>query len=195
MEQKDYRLSAIMYTDIVGFSRLMEKNESVDFDELPPRDYILNGCKGREARSIRSLFLKEGELEMWNAQLQAKYRAIKEEFCLYEHEQIDDADIVLISYGSTYRICKSVKDKARAKGMQVGTFRPISLWPFPYQHIRDLCAKKRKLLVVEMSAGQMLEDVRLAVNGACPVFFKGRTGGGIPDEEKILEKIEEILAL
>jgi len=85
--------------------------------------------------------------------------------------------------------------KARKKGLRVGAVRPITLWPFPSKEIRALCDKKRKFLVVEMSAGQMVEDVRLAVEGASPVFFKGRTGGGIPDEGKILNKIEEILAL
>lgn len=172
---------------------VMKKNEAIPFDSLPEKEYILTGCKGRPARCIRSLFLKEGELEKWNQQLQEKYRSIERSLRRYEALHVDNAELVLISYGSTARICKAVMSKAREKGLAVGSFRLISLWPFPYEEIRALCDKKRTFLVVEMSAGQMVEDVRLAVEGRSPVHFKGRTGGGIPDEDKILAKIEGIL--
>ncbi len=157
------------------------------------KDYVLDGCSGREPRLIRSLFLREGELEKWNAKIQENYRVIEREICKYEEFHTKDSDLVLVAYGSTYRICKSVMDTARQKGLKVGLFRPISLWPFPYDEVASIADKKRNFLVVEMSAGQMVEDVRLAVNGRSPVYFKGRTGGGVPDEGKILEKIEEIL--
>ncbi|MBU1863344.1 MAG: 3-methyl-2-oxobutanoate dehydrogenase subunit VorB, partial [Candidatus Omnitrophica bacterium] len=158
------------------------------------KDYILNGCKGREPRCIRSLFLREGELEGWNARLQEKYRTIEREVVRAETLCTDDADLILVAYGSTFRICKAVMHKARRAGLHVGLIRPITLWPFPSEIIASICNRKRKLLVVEMSAGQMVEDVRLAVNGKTKVFFRGRTGGGIPDEGKILHRIEEIIS-
>ena len=101
--------------------------------------------------------------------------------------------MILTAYGSVFRICKAVMTEARKKGYKVGIIRPITLWPFPYKQISRLSDASRKFLVVEMSSGQMVEDVRLAVNGKSEVFFKGRTGGGVPDEKKIMRKIEEIL--
>lgn len=160
---------------------------------LPEKDYILDGCKGREPRCIRSLFLGEGELEGWNQKLQEKYRTIERECNRAEVMYVDDAEVVLIAYGSTFRICKAVMTQARKRGLRIGLIRPITLWPFPYETIRRVCTRKRKVLVVEMSAGQMVEDVRLAIAGETEVFFKGRTGGGIPEEDKILKKIEEII--
>lgn len=156
------------------------------------RDYILDGCKDREARSVHSLFLQEGELEQWNERLQKKYRSIEKNLIEAEELFTDDAEVILIAYGSTSRICKAVLKKARSQGKKIGLMRPISLWPFPYERIRSLCKKNRKFIVVEMSAGQMIEDVQLAISGACEVYFKGRMGGGIPDEDKILEKIDEV---
>ena len=164
-------------------------------ENLPEKDYVLNGCRGRSPRCIRSLFLQEGDLETWNAGLQDKYTRISRELKRAEEMYTKDADVILVAYGSTFRICKSVMMKARGQGMKVGIVRPITLWPFPSAVFAQIARRKCKMLVVEMSAGQMIEDVKLAVNGKCEVFFKGRTGGGIPEEGKILEKIEGILKL
>ncbi len=164
-----------------------------EVNKRPELDYILNGCKGREPRVIRSLFLGEGELEEWNAKLQDKYRNLEIELNRAEEINVNDAELILIAYGSTFRICKAVMTQARRRGLRVGLIRPITLWPFPYATIKNISDRKRKILVVEMSSGQMVEDVRLAVAGEAKVYFTGRTGGGIPEEDKILDKIEEIL--
>ncbi len=167
-------------------------SNGVEIDNNFSDDYRLDGCRGRRPRRIRSLYLGEGELEWWNRELQKKYRLIEKELTLYEEEYINDAEIVLVAYGSSARICKSVVLNARELGYRVGLFRPITLWPFPYERLSFLSGGGRKFLVVEMSAGQMLEDVKLALGDRSEVFFKGRMGGGVPDEERILKKIEEI---
>lgn len=162
------------------------------FPELPEKDYKLDGCRDREPRSVHSLYLKEGELEELNNELQEKYKVIQKDVCRVEVINEEDSELFLVAYGSVFRICRSVMQEARKRGYKVGIIRPITLWPFPSEKIASLCGGGRNFLVVEMSAGQMVEDVRLAVNGEAGVYFKGRTGGGVPDESKIMKKIEEI---
>lgn len=130
-------------------------------------------------------------LERHNLGLQEKYRTIEKKEVRYEGLYLDSSDILLVAYGSSARICKSVVRKARKKGERLSMFRPITLWPFPTKILRRLSVKLKSILVVEMSAGQMLQDVRLAVEGRCPVEFYGRMGGGIPREEDIIKKISK----
>lgn len=154
------------------------------------KPWALTGCKGRAPNIIKSLILAEGALEAHNIKLQEKFKLISQAEVRAEALNIKECDIALVAYGSVARIARASMDMARAKGLKVGLIRPITLWPFPDKVIENACVSAKKLLVVEMSAGQMVEDVRLAVNGRAQVEFYGRMGGGIPSEEEILQRIE-----
>ena len=160
--------------------------------EPPAKDWILTGAAGRKPRMIRSLLLGEGELEKHNHHLQEKFGRIKENELLYEEIELSDADLVLVAYGTSARIARAAMTQARSEGIKAGMIRPITLWPFPEKIIADTSSRTKSFLVVEMSAGQMIEDVKLAVEGKAPVHFYGRTGGEIPTVEEIISKIREI---
>ena len=159
------------------------------------KSWALTGCKGRRPNVVKSFYLKEGDLEDFNIKLQKKYKAIqqKEERC--EKFFIDDAKIILVAYGSMARIAKQAVSKLREEGKKIGLIRPISLWPFPQEIFRRIASSPRckTFLVIEMSYGQMVEDVRLALNCKAPVEFLGRGGGGIPNEKEIVEKVRSLL--
>ncbi len=156
------------------------------------KPWALTGCKGREPNIIKSFFMKEGDLEKFNLKLQKKYKLIKVTEQRYEGLCLNDAKIILVAYGSMARIAKGVVARLRAKGKKIGLIRPITLWPFPQNLFRQIALKHKKarFLVLEMSYGQMVEDVKLALNGKLPVDFFGRSGGGIPTEEEIIKKIK-----
>lgn len=153
------------------------------------KSWALTGCRGRKPRVIKSLLLGDGKLEALNNKLQTKYNTIKEKETRYETLNTDDAEIILVGYGSVARILKSVMARLRKKKKRIGLLRPITLWPFPSKPLKDLSCKAKRFLVVEMSTGQMLEDVKLAVGDGTKVEFYGRTGGGIPSEEEIIKKV------
>ncbi|MCX7590637.1 MAG: 3-methyl-2-oxobutanoate dehydrogenase subunit VorB, partial [Kiritimatiellae bacterium] len=159
----------------------------------PPKPWALTGAKGRPPNMIRSIFLVETELEELNLRLQAKYAQIAANEVRFEERFVDDCEVLLVAYGTSARIAKGVLVEARRNGHRVGLHRPITLWPFPYRRLYDLAGKVKAILVVEMSSGQMLEDVRLAVEGRVPVFFEGRMGGLVPREGDILEAVEAIV--
>ncbi len=188
-----YRNPVLILADgILG--QMMEPVEiREETSKATEKDWIPTGAKGREARTIRSLILDEGELEKHNCHLQEKFRAIKQNEVLYEEIELNDADIVLVAYGTSARIARAALTQARKSGIKVGMIRPITLWPFPEDIIASTASRAKSLLVVEMSAGQMVEDVRLAVGGKVPVHLHGRTGGGVPTAEEIGEKIKELL--
>lgn len=175
--------------------QMMEPVQIKTEDEMPkPPDkpWALTGCAGRKPRIIKSLLLGEGALEEHNKRLQEKFGRIKEAETRSQTFYTKDSDIILVAYGSVARMAKAAMETARAKGMKVGMIRPTTLWPFPDKVIEEAAGRARKFLVVEMSAGQMVEDVRLAVNGRVSVEFYGRMGGGVPTEEEILERIEAL---
>lgn len=153
------------------------------------KPWALTGCKGRKPNTIRSLLLKEGVLEELNLKLQKKYNLITKNELRFEKYKTEDADIVIVSYGTSSRISRASVDRLRKNKIKAGLFRPISLWPFPYGALRAMNKVNRKFLVVEMSSGQMIEDVRLAIQDDSRVSFYGRMGGGIPSEEEIIGKI------
>lgn len=162
-------------------------------DSGQAKPWALTGCKGRSPNVIKSLILAEGALEEHNKKLQAKYKEASLNEVRFEAVHTKDSDIVIVAYGSVARMAKSSMETARAKGLKVGLIRPITLWPFPDKAIEEACRSAKKILVVEMSAGQMVEDVRLAVNGKVPVEFYGRMGGGVPSEEEILGRVEALI--
>ena len=164
----------------------------VQRSKLRAKPWALTGCKGRKPNIIRSLYLAEGVLEKLNLTLQKKYKAIQEKEQRYEGLFLDDAKIILVAYGTMARITKSVVKRLRDKGKKIGLIHPITLWPFPKKAFTGKPSSHRRYLVVEMSYGQMLEDVKLAVEGKFPVEFLGRAGGGIPTEEQIINKIVKL---
>lgn len=156
------------------------------------KDWILDGCKGRKPRIIKSLILNERELEKFNLKLQKKYNQIKDKEERCEVLYGDDSEIMLVAYGTPSRIARSVVENLRKKGKKIGLARPVTLWPFPEKIFKKLAKNVKSFLVVEMSCGQMIEDVKLAIDCARPVHFYGRTGGEIPVEDEIIKKIESI---
>ena len=163
------------------------KPATIDYG-LSTKPWALTGAKGRRPNIIRSLRLKEGALEELNEKLQDKYRQIQNKEVRFEAINTDDCDCLIVSYGTMSRIVASVVEALGRQKLKIGLFRPITLWPFPGKELKNL-AKDKKILVVEMSAGQMVEDVRLSLEGMSPVEFLGRMGGGIPSEEEIVKKI------
>ena len=162
-------------------------------NRVPEKPWALTGARGgRPANIIRSLFVHEGELERTNLALQEKYRAIAEAETRFETHCAEDARVLIAAWGSVARIARGAVDRARAKGVKAGLFRPITLWPWPSAALAARFPGVKAVSVVEMNAGQMVEDVRLAVNGRAPVAFKGFLGSRIPTETEILA---ELLAL
>lgn len=148
--------------------------------------------KDRERSIITSLHIQPDKMQEINLHLQRKYREIEKEEIRYEMIECEDAEIVLVAFGLVARICQKAASLAKEKGIKVGIFRPISLFPYPYDALNKLADRVKGFLTVEMNAGQMVEDVRLAVNGKIPVDFMGKMGGIIPTPEEILKKLEEI---
>ena len=142
---------------------------------------------------INSLYIDPQVLENHCKRLQAKYDLIAKNECRWQEEMLSDAEIVLVSYGTTSRIARSAMRKCREKGIKVGLLRPITLWPFPEEALRKTLSTAKEYLVFEMSMGQMVDDVRLAVNGERPVEFYGRTGGMIPEPEHVAQAAREAL--
>lgn len=147
----------------------------------------------RKPNVITSLELKPEAMELRNLHLQEKYRAIKENEVRYETQQLDDAEVLIVAFGSAARIAEKAIEIAREEGIKAGLFRPITLWPFPEKQLREAAHGKRGVLVVEINAGQMIEDVRLSVNGEEPVEHFGRLGGIVPEPDEIVKAIKEKL--
>ena len=148
----------------------------------------------RAPNIITSLELKPEVMELRNQHLQKKYATIKEKEVRYEAIQLDDdSDIMIVAFGSAARIAEKAIEIAREQGIKAGLFRPITLWPFPEKEIAQVVHGKRGVLVVEINAGQMIEDVRLAVNGEVTVEHFGRLGGIVPEPEEIVNAIKEKL--
>lgn len=160
------------------------------------KPWAASGRKGAEEHhTIKSIYIDPEVLERLNDRLQSKYRQIEANEVRVETSGIDDAQIVITSFGTCARIAKNVIKEARKEGIKVGLIRPVTLWPFPSETITRAAEKEnvRAFLDIELNAGQMVEDVRLAVEGRKKVFFHGRTGGMIPTQEEILVRIREIL--
>ena len=147
----------------------------------------------RKPNIITSLELTSEVMEQRNLHLQEKYLEIKAKEVRFETQQLDDADYMIVSFGSASRIAESAIEIAREEGINVGLFRPITLWPFPEEQIRKAAEGKKGILVAEINAGQMVEDVRLAVNGAVPVAHFGRLGGIVPEPDEIVNALKEKL--
>lgn len=195
-----YRIPAMILSDgVIG--QMMEK---VVLPPMKPRrteEEIRKECPwaamgkraDRNPNIITSLELKSEVMEVRNNLLQEKYRKIEVNEVRYESRDCEDADYIIVSFGSAARIGEKALELAREQGIKVGIFRPITLWPFPSKEIAALAKGKKGVLVSEINAGQMVEDVRLAINGAVPVEHFGRLGGIVPDPEEVVNALKEKL--
>jgi len=167
--------------------------EPIDPATLPEKPWATCGHKGERAHNIaNSLYLQAADLERLNVERFERYETIKANEQRAQSLMTEDADIVLVSFGATARIAQSAVVAARAKGIKAGLVRPITLWPFPVDALEATVGTAKAYLSVEMNMGQMVDDVRLAVNGRAPVEFCGRAGGIIPTPAEILAKIEDM---
>ena len=167
----------------------VEFPEMIDLADLPAKDWIITGAKGRPSRALLSLLLDPKVLEDHNYKLVRKYDAVTRDETDWEEYQLEDARLVVVAYGTAARIAKGAIKRVRAMGLKVGLLRPKTLWPFPRKPLKELTRIVRQLLVFEMSAGQMVEDVEMAVAGQAQVHFYGRPGGVIPTPEEVAHQI------
>ncbi|MFC2139101.1 transketolase C-terminal domain-containing protein, partial [Bacteroidota bacterium] len=149
--------------------------------------------EGEDSKFVTSLHLKSERMEEVNIHLQKKYKEIEKNEVKFETIDCEDADYIFVAFGLVARLCTKAAQIARDKGLKVGVIRPITLFPFPKDVINEYASKVKGFMDVEMNAGQMIEDVKLAVNGKVPVEFYGRMGGIVPTPEEILEALEEKL--
>jgi 2-oxoglutarate ferredoxin oxidoreductase subunit alpha len=190
----EYRTPVMLLLDgILG--QVMEPFYQTSYvkPDLPKKDWILDGCKGREPRVIRSLCMGEGELEGRNIILQKKYKRMKDREIKFDGYFTDDAEIILVAFGIAARIALASVKRLRREGLKAGLFRPITLFPFPEKELALFSAGNRRFITIEMNTGQMVEDVRLAINGRSEVLFYGRPGGSILTPEEVQEKIQHLL--
>ena len=183
----EYRNPVMLLSDgVIG--QMMEPVVLPDPEtSFPPKPWAANGCGERDRLNlIGSFFLDPAACEAHNLMLQEKYKKIEATEVRWEEIDTADADVVLVSFGISSRICMTAMQEGRDQGLRIGLFRPITVWPFPYAQLRALAEKGKRFLVVEQNAGQMVQDVRLAVGDCAPVEFHGRTGGVLPEVDDIL---------
>lgn len=192
-----YRIPVLILADgLIG--QMMEGvvlPPPIDPEKLPKKPWAAGHQQElkRDFNHLTSIHLIPDELEKTVRERFERYKTVKKELCRYEALETEDADLVLVAYGTSARVSLEAMQMARKKGLKVGLFRPITLWPFPYEPLRQLAKKGKKFLTVEMSMGQMIEDVRLAVGCDSSVDFFGRCGGNIPNEMEVLGEIDRIL--
>jgi 2-oxoglutarate ferredoxin oxidoreductase subunit alpha len=190
-----YRAIVVVLAD-GSIGQMMEPAELPPMQEVRKREdrpeWSLNGAKDRDPRVITSIYIDPAEEEVFNLQLVEKQKEIEANEVRFSSLLLEDAEIAVVAYGTAGRIAQSSVKQARDEGIKVGLLRPISLYPFPYDEIGKVADQVKRILVVEMSGGQMLDDVRLAVNGKVPVDFYGRMGGMVPLPDEVFEQIQEL---
>jgi 2-oxoglutarate ferredoxin oxidoreductase subunit alpha len=194
----DYYRNPVM---VVGDGLIGQMMEPVEFaedrqpiKELEPKTWAATGWKrDRPKAIINSLFLDPAELERHNIALKEKYdRMARDEVRFATYGATDDPEVVIVAYGTVARVCLTAIEELEASGVKVAMVRPITLWPFPYEAVRDLAARARDVLVVELSMGQMIEDVRLALHDEKPIHFHCRSGGMLVSPEEVIDKVTAI---
>ncbi|MBP9013796.1 MAG: 3-methyl-2-oxobutanoate dehydrogenase subunit VorB [Smithella sp.] len=187
-----YRTPAMILAD----GMMGQMMEPVIFKKPKPRQYsekfMLRGAGNGKSKFIRGLLLDPIDSEEHNWKLFRKYEIISKKEPRFEEHRIDDADAVIVAYGTAARIAKGAIKRLRETNLKLGLFRPITLWPFPEMKLRSLSAKVKKFIVFEMSTGQMLEDVRLALQGYADIEFHGRPGGAVPTPAELANVISKI---
>jgi len=191
-----YRIPSMVLADgIIG--QMMEPVEfehpEIDPRTLPEPDWALGVAKGRGKRIVKSYDLKEGGVEIMVNERVKRYDRIEAEEVMYEEKMIEDAEVVIVAYGTSARIGTAAMRMAREKGLKIGLFRPITLWPFPKARIAELAKRVKKFVAVEMSLGQMVEDVQLAINGRADVYLHAKPGASIITAEEVCKTLENIV--
>ncbi|MGQ9856240.1 MAG: 3-methyl-2-oxobutanoate dehydrogenase subunit VorB [Fervidobacterium sp.] len=192
----EYRNPVLIIADgVIG--QMMEPvtfPEFRDLNTLPKHgDWALTGAAGREKHIVVSFDIDPYVLEKMNLKLVEKFKKIEAKEKRWEEYKLEDAEIVITAFGTVGRIAKSVVEQARREGIKVGLFRPITLWPFPYERLEEIAKGKKLIFDVEMNMGQMLEDVRLAVKDHAPIEYYGRLGGVVPTPDEILQALKSKL--
>ena len=186
---------------LIGDGMIGQMMEPVELPDAPREDqeiggmeaWATTGCEGRERHLVKTLFLNAEENFAHNRKMSAKYREIEANELRYAEEGIeDDLDVLIVSYGTMARICTTALVELRARGLKVGIHRPITVWPFPHARIRELADQTKRIVAVEMSMGQLVDDVRAAAEGTCPVDYYGKTGGIVPTPGDVTAAILEI---
>ena len=189
-----YRNPAVVLTD--GFVGQMMEPLDLEYRqvELPEKPWAVKGTPETRANLISSIYLEPDDLEEHQRRMEAKYIRCANAETRYELYRTEDAEVLLVGFGIVSRVLRSTVDSLRKDGVKAGLFRPITLWPYPSKVLAEVAAKVEKVLVVELSNGQMLEDVRLALDGKVPVEFYGRVGGNVPSVEELHGQVIERMA-
>jgi len=192
-----YRCVVIVLTD-GSMGQMMEPADLPPMRDVRPMDkrpaWALTGAKGRDPNIITSIYIDPVDLEVVNLRLMARRTEIKKNEVRFREFMLDEAEIAVVAFGTAGRIAQSAVKAARDEDIQVGLFRPVSLFPFPYERIRELAEEVKTVLVVEMNGGQMVDDVRMGLEGTTPVHFYGKMGGVMPMPDEILEEIRKVHA-
>jgi 2-oxoisovalerate ferredoxin oxidoreductase alpha subunit len=188
-----YRNPAVVLAD--GYiGQMMEPVAFPDPVVVPPVPaYAVTGTAAGRSNLVTSIYLEPDLLEQHVMKLEAKYKRAEQEAVRFERHQTEDADIILVGYGIVARVLKEAVEAGRAEGMRLGLLRPITLYPFPSAEIQRLAQRASSFAVVELSTGQLVEDVRLALEGRRPVEFYGRVGGNVPSTEEVLKFVRELV--
>lgn len=190
-----YRTLVVILAD-GSLGQMMEPAELPEMRPVRPieerPDWALVGAKDREPNIITSIYMDPLVEEEFNQKLLNKYKMIEQDEIRYRELELEDADIAIVAFGTAGRIAQSAINIARREGLKVGLHRPISLYPFPYERVKEISERVKAILVVEMNSGQMIEDVRLAVESKVPVEFYGRMGGVVPLPDEILDEIKKL---
>jgi pyruvate/2-oxoacid:ferredoxin oxidoreductase alpha subunit len=189
-----YRNPAIVLAD--GFIGQMMEPLDLEYREIaaPAKEWAVKGTAETRKNMVSSIYLEPDELEAHQRRMEAKYVRAQQAERRWEEYRTEDAELIVVGYGIVSRVLRSAVDVAREQGIKVGLFRPITLWPFPSKALAETACRAEKILTVELSNGQMVEDVKLAVEGKRPVEFYGRVGGNVPAVEELFAKIEEQFA-
>ncbi|MBN1620925.1 3-methyl-2-oxobutanoate dehydrogenase subunit VorB, partial [candidate division WOR-3 bacterium] len=190
-----YRTPVVLLSDAF-IGQMMEPvdfPEPISKEELPKKPWATQGTAEHSKNLINSIYLEPSEMEDHIKRLGEKFKTIEKNEIMHEEFQTQDADILLVGYGITSRILKDVTEKARNEGIKVGLFRPITLWPFPGKALTDLSKKVKNILVVEMSDGQLFEDIKLQANCMKEIYSYTRMGGIVPTSTEVLEQVKKIM--
>ncbi len=192
LAEKYLNIACLLLDGSIG--QMMEPVELPPMRELKHKDYAWSttGAMGRERHVLTSIYLEPVDEEKTNLRLLKRWQDVQQNELRYKEYFLDDAEIVVIGFGTAGRIALSAVRAARAQGIKVGLFRPVTVAPFPYEKVTELATRAKSILVVEMNSGQMLEDVRLAVNGRTPIEFYGRLGGVVPFPDEIHNEITRL---
>jgi pyruvate/2-oxoacid:ferredoxin oxidoreductase alpha subunit len=187
-----YRNPVVVLADGV-LGQMMEAVEiPAPLNNEPPKPWAVTGEASTRKNLVSSIYLEHELLEAHITKLSQKYLAVEREECKWQEYAAEDAELLMVAYGITSRVARAAAEMARAEGIKAGLLRPITLFPFPCQRIRDLAKNVRSVVVAELSSGQLIEDVRLAVEGRAPVHLLNRTGGMIPTAEDVLDVIKKM---